>query len=101
MQRADLVSSRDYAMRPPKEGDDTDPWIKVRHSGKAHRGRVQVRFITGDLAGLDEWVRTAQLVCPWGERHKCQRDEERMQLLRDVSAEAGDRVVEEAISAVF
>lgn len=100
MQRADLVAGRSYALRPSKDDGEAE-WVKVRYGGKAHRGRVKVRFLTGEWAGLEEWVRTVQLVCAWGERRRAQSDEKRMERLREVSATAGDRVVEEAISFVF
>jgi hypothetical protein len=101
VQRAELVAGRTYALKPTSEQGEADVWVKVRYGGKAHRSRVQVRFLTGDLTGLDDWVRTAQLVCPWGEWKRARRDEEGLERVREVSASAWDRVVEEAISLTF
>jgi hypothetical protein len=101
MQKSDLVSGRMYAMRVRGHGGGDRPFVKVRYDGRDRKDQVHVRYESGDLSGLEEWVRTRHLACPWGDLTALQRDEERMARLREMSADAGDRVVEEAISAVF
>jgi hypothetical protein len=95
------VPGRSYALRGLGRAPGGEPFVRVRYDGRIHTDQIHIRYESGDLAGLEEWVRTRHLACPWGERKVFQRDEERTARLREVSAEAGDRVVEEAISAVF
>lgn len=101
MQKSDLVTGRIYALRRRSRAAAGAAFLKVKFNGKVHKDQVQVRHESGDLAGLEEWVRTRHLACPWGDLKALERDEERTARLREVSSQAGDRVTEEAISAVL
>lgn len=101
MRKSDLVAGRLYALRVRGRVSEDEPFVRVRFDGRVHMDQVHVRYESSDLAGLEEWVRTRHLAARWGDRKALLQDEERMAHLRTVSAETGDRVVEEAISAVF
>ena len=98
MQSADLVPGRRYGVRenPRLRG----PMVKVELMGPLRSGKARVRWLEGEREGLDEWLATRCLICPWGERKKYLRDEERAAALRAASDEVDD-VVQEAASAVF
>jgi hypothetical protein len=68
----------------------------------ARRARqVKVRHEDGELKGLEEWVVSNSLLCPWGERKAFLRDERAECALRQASESTRDRVEEEAISAIL
>jgi hypothetical protein len=82
MQADELEIGRFYAYR---EGSLTsgDP-LKVKLLEKIGRGgKVKIRFEDGPHPGLDEYVRTRQLIVPWGQRKALLRDEERAQRLSE------------------
>jgi hypothetical protein len=95
---ADLVPGRRYAVREePRQGG---PLVKAHFVGPARSGKAKVRWLEGEREGLEEWLSTRCLICPWGERKAFVRDEERAAAIRAASEEI-DAVVEEAISAVM
>ncbi|MGC4154508.1 MAG: hypothetical protein QM628_15720 [Propionicimonas sp.] len=98
MQKGDLVTGRRYALR---QFGAPDTLVKVRFLGVVHKRHAKVRFEDGDLAGLDDWVTTRELVCPWVDRQRMLRDEERAARLRAACHESWDEVHERAISMVF
>jgi hypothetical protein len=94
----DLVAGRQYAIREtPRRGG---PMLKAEFVGPARSGKAKVRWLEGECDGLEEWLPTRSLVCPWGERRAFLRDEERAAALAQVSGDV-DYVVQEAISAVM
>ena len=95
MKRGVLLARRD----PPKDVDA--PLTKVRVVSAPRARQVKVRYEEGDLAGLEEWVPSRTLVCPWGDRSAFLRDEQRAARLREASEAVWDKVVEDAISAVL
>lgn len=67
MLAADLVVGRAYAERP--RANDTESGLrKIIFVGPFRAGKAKVRRVDGDLDGLEEWVPTRTLKCPWGER---------------------------------
>lgn len=100
MNRGDLVEGRAYALRV-KGAPSEDPFVKAVYVGPARSHQVKVRHSGGDLDGLVEWVKTANIACSWGERRAVARDEKRQRAL--VQAAKADRVDvwEDAISVVF
>jgi hypothetical protein len=62
---------------------------------------AKIRWECGDLRGLEEWVSTRQLLCPWGERQALLRDRQRQDGLNKDSDMIFDPVVERAISLVL
>lgn len=100
MLAADLVVGRAYAERP--RASDTESGLrKIIFVGPSRAGKAKVRRVDGDLDGLEEWVPTRTLKCPWGERQAFLRDESRWNALREASFRDYDQVVAEAISVVF
>lgn len=101
VQKGNLQPGRAYALRNRSEPELEEPFIKVTYLGTTHRDQARVKFETGKLAGLEEWVRTRHLACAWGNRKALSRDEERSARLRAVDAELWDPVYEEAVNAVM
>lgn len=98
MLKGDLVAGRKYALRQKK---DRTTLVKVTFRGVLHGSQVKVRFDDGELAGLEDWVTTRELVCPWGERKTLLRDEACAAALEKNNYGHWDRVYEDAISEVF
>jgi hypothetical protein len=69
MVAADLVVGRAYASACPATG------YRVR--------AAQIPHVDGDLDGLEEWVPTRTVMCPWGKRQAFLRDDSRWSALRD------------------
>jgi hypothetical protein len=97
---ADLVAGNDYAWRSEPHNCEC-ALRKVGFAGPARAGKAKVRHRDGELAGLEEWVPTRALVCPWAERAAFLRDESRGKALREAAMRDYDPVVEAAISKVF
>jgi len=56
------------------------------------RGQVKVRRLSEPRSGLEEYVKTRQLIAPWGERQTFLKDEERAAVRRGAAeAEPGAR----------
>lgn len=98
MRRDDLVAGRAYALR---RNGARGALVKVSFRGTTYKRQAKVRFEDGELAGLEDWVTTRELVCPWGERKAMLRDEERAARLQTASSESWDRVYEDAVSDVL
>lgn len=97
MRREDIKVGSLYALRV----NAVDELLKVKALRPPKRGQVKVEHLSGDDTGLQEWVKTRHLMCPWTQRKAFLRDEEQWALLRQVSREARDFVVEDAISSVL
>ncbi|MFC3999923.1 hypothetical protein ACFOVU_28690 [Nocardiopsis sediminis] len=64
-----------YRERPKELGGAVLRVEIVRVGGSGRSGRVHVRFLEGDDAGLQEWVAPASLVAPWADvDHFCADD---------------------------
>jgi hypothetical protein len=100
MLASDLAVGRPYARRV-KPHDADCPLRKIIFAGPARAGKAKIRHADDDLDGLEEWVPTRTLMCPWGERQAFLRDESRWSALQEAAARDYDPVVEEAISTVF
>lgn len=100
MQTADLVKGRRYAERV-RPRDAECPLREVVFIGPAKAGKAKIRHAAGDLDGLEEWVPTRTLICPWAERRAFLRDETRWNALREAYERDCDPVVEEAIDTVL
>jgi hypothetical protein len=98
MLAADLVTGRRYAVR--EEPHRRGPLVKVALVGPVRSGKAKVQWLDGEREGLEEWVATRCLICPWGERKHYLRDEERAAAIRAASDDVDD-VLQEAISAVM
>lgn len=57
----------------------------VRTSGSGRSGRVHVRFLDGDEAGLQEWVSPTCLMAQWGDVESFRADDVVEQALTEVS----------------
>lgn len=69
MLAADLVVGRAYAQRG-KPHDAGSALRKIIFVGPAKAGKAKIRHADGDLDGLEEWVPTRTVMCPWGERQE-------------------------------
>jgi hypothetical protein len=101
VRKADVVPGHLFAVRNRGGAHGTDPFVKGRHLGGVHNNQVKVRFESGELDGLEEWVRTRDLVCRWEDVAIVLRDEERIEDLRRADEQVWDRVYEEAIDVVM
>jgi hypothetical protein len=100
MLATELAAGLDYAHRL-KPHDPGCGLQKVMFIGPAKAGKAKVRHRDGELDGLEEWVPTRTLMCPWAERSPFLHDESRWAALQQAAARDHDPVVEEAISIVF
>lgn len=101
MKSADLVQQKQYAFRLKHTEPGSEPFVKITFLGPARSRKCRVRYEEGDLQGLDEWVPTRLVACPWGERKALLRDEERARAQEAANGRIWDAVTEEAISAVM
>jgi hypothetical protein len=85
----------------PSPNDAECPLRKIIFVGPAKAGKARIRHADGDLDGLEEWVPTRTVTCPWGERKAFLRDESRWSALQEAAARDYDPVIDEAISTVF
>jgi hypothetical protein len=100
MLATELAVGLDYAHRA-KPQDPGCGLQKVTFIAPARSGKAKVRHRDGDLNGLEEWVPTRTLMCPWAEHRLFLRDESRWAALQQAAARDHDPVVEEAVSIVF
>ena len=100
MQSSELTKGRLYAWCESPLGVSPG-FVRVRFRGPARAGKAKILWEEGDLRGLEEWVSTRQLLCPWGERLALLRDRRRQADLERDSDEILDPVVERAISLVL
>lgn len=96
-----LTEGRYYGYRE-KRGTSS-PLLKVKLLSKVGRkGAIKVRFEDGPHPGLEEYVRTRQIVVAWSDRQSFLRDEKRTQELDDyVRRNRPDSAIEEAVSTVL
>lgn len=100
MQNSELVEGRRYALREKRSAGS--PMRKVKLVAKVgRRGMVKIRWEDGPHPGLEEYVRTAQLIVPWGDRAAFVRNEQRHAQLDAYARDRRDPAVEEAVSAVL
>jgi hypothetical protein len=63
---------------------------------------VKIRFEDGPHPGLEEYVRTANLIVSWGDRKAVLRDEERSQRIVEHSKRSrSDHAIVEAVSSIL
>jgi hypothetical protein len=91
---ADLVQRKQYAFRLKQPEPAGEPFVKVTFIGPARGHKCRVRYEDGQLQGLDEWVPTRQVACPWGDRKALLRDEERTRALAAADARIWDWVTD-------
>jgi hypothetical protein len=97
---ASLTEGKYYAFRE-KRAPGT-PVIKVKLLAKVGRGgKIRIRYEEGSHPGLEEYVSTRQLIVPWGERKAFQRDEERLECLKEHERQGIDPAVVTAIETVL
>jgi hypothetical protein len=101
VQKTDLVGGVVYAVRQARQARGDTSFSKVSYIGPCRDRQARIRYETGDLNGLVEWLPTRLIVCRWTERKAFQKDEERAAKLSASDAEVWDPVYEEAISAVM
>jgi hypothetical protein len=76
--------------------------LKVRLVEKVGRkGAVKVRFESGPHVGLEEYIRSRQLVIRWGDRKLLLRDERRTAELDAYAERVADKTLAEAASLVL
>ena len=76
MQSYVIEVGQKYGMR--EKVSPGEPLIQVQVLEKAgRRGQVKVKRLSEPHTGLEEWVKTRQLIVPWGERQAYLKDEER------------------------
>jgi len=79
MQHFEIEVGHKYAMREKVSAGE--PLIEVQVLEKTgRRGQMKVRRLADPHAGLEEWVKTRQLIVPWGARQAFLKDEERERL---------------------
>jgi len=100
MNGKDLVQGKKYAVR--LRAQDHDGSIeKVVFVGVLRSQQAKVRWVDGVDSGREGWIRTQQLLCPWGERRAFLRDEESAAALAAEYRRDRDPVVEDAIDHVM
>ena len=78
MQESQIEVGRKYALRVKVSAGE--PLLQVQLMEQTgRRGQVKVRRLSEPHAGLEEYVKTRQLIVPWGERQAFLKDEERAQ----------------------
>jgi len=79
-----------------------EPLIEVKVVEKVGRkGHIKVQHLGGETPGLEEYVKTRQILIPWGEHKAFLRDEERLQRAEQASAREGDRAREDATETIL
>jgi hypothetical protein len=97
-----LEIGRFYAYREKRKPGTEMLKVKLlAHTGRS--GKLKVRFEDGPFPGLEDYVASRQLICPWGQRRDVLRDEERAARLEEYVDRSGiaDRALIEATSAVL
>lgn len=99
MQESQIELGHKYAMRAKvSPGEPLLPVQVLEKTGR--RGQVKVRRLAEPHAGLEEYVKTRQLIVPWGERQAFLKDEERAQRF-DAARPRRDQALADAIEAVM
>ncbi len=100
MQSSEIVTGHRYGMRLKAAVDE--PLIEVNVIEKVGRkGHIKVQHLGGETPGLEEYVRTRQIIITWGERRAFLRDEERLQRAEQASAREGDHARQDATEAIL
>jgi hypothetical protein len=87
MQGDAMEIGRSYAYREKRGAGQ--PMLKVKLVDKVGRkGKLKVRFEDGPHPGLEEYIATRDVVCPWGQRTAVIRDEQRAERLEEDAAKA-------------
>jgi hypothetical protein len=98
----EIEKGRNYGARENPQGHS--PFFRVRVLEKVRRpggNQVKVRHLTEPHHGLEEFLKPAQLVAPWGDVREIIRDEGRLQRLTESIASFPDRTVQRAVETVF
>lgn len=101
MQGSGLEVGRLYAYREnPRRKSEM---LKVKLLAKVGRGgKVKIRFEDGPHPGLEEYIRTANLIVAWGDRKAVLRDEERSRRIEEHSrGSSADHAIVEAVSSIL
>jgi hypothetical protein len=101
MESAALEIGRLYAYREnPRAKSEM---LKVKLVAKVGRGgKVQIRFEDGPHPGLEEYVRTANLIVGWGDRKPVLRDEDRSRQIDEHSHRSRpDHAIVEAVGSIL
>jgi hypothetical protein len=101
VESAALELGRLYAYRENPRGKSE--MLKVKLLAKVGRGgKVKIRFEGGLHPGLEEYVRTANLIVRWGDRTALLRDEERSRRIVEHARQSRvDHAIVEAVSSIL
>lgn len=99
MQHSQIEVGRKYAMRVKVSAGE--PLLQVQVLEKTgRRAQLKVRRLSDPHAGLEEYVKTRQLIVPWGGRQAFLKDEERAQRF-DAARTRPNQALAGAISTVM
>jgi hypothetical protein len=100
---SELEIGRHYAYREKRGAGSPMLKVKLQDILVGRKGKLKVRFEDGPYPGLEDYISTRQLVCPWGERRAVLRDEERAARLEEYVRRSGlaDAALVEAASSVL
>jgi len=99
MQESQIQVGQKYAMR--LKVSVGEPLLQVQVLEKTgRRGQVKVRRLSEPHAGLEEYVKTRQLIVPWADRQTFLKDEERAQRF-DAARPRPNQALAGAISTVM
>lgn len=99
MNKSELTPGLRAAFREKRSIDDPLHQVEVI-DGVVRDRQIKVLFVDGEREGLRSWVRTSQLLCPWGKREPLLRDERAQQRLKADWDEKYDPVIDSAMQSV-
>ena len=100
MQSSEIAIGNRYGMR--LKVSIGEPLTEVKVIEKVGRkGHIKVRHLAGETPGLEEYVKTRQIIVAWGERKAFLRDEERLRRAEQASDKEVDRARADATEAVL
>jgi hypothetical protein len=100
MQGSEILVGHRYGMRM-KVGVG-EPLVEVKVTEKVGRkGHIKVQHQGGETPGLEEYVKTRQIIVAWEERKGFLRDEERLRRAEQASAKEVDRARADATETVL
>lgn len=67
MRYTDLVTGREYVWSP-KPDSPAEDLRSIKYLGTYRHAKVRISWQDGEWAGLEEWVSTRSVRCPWGQR---------------------------------
>lgn len=97
----DIGESWAYRAASKELGADVRRVEIVRVTGSGRSGRVHIRFVDGDEAGLQEWVAMGCLLAPWEDVDAFRADDQAELALADVSREVRGSIEFEAARMVL